>query len=192
MRVLYARWAIANMQHNVVSLEGHSAVNYTIGLSFSLDSLSKGGMVHLSGGKGVRPERQKGAGYRFHPRTKWSTHRYAFGAFPCGSSSCAHTNRQVNTALTWEQPRKGPLTRRLMGVGLSPGRGMWVLFGAHARRIISLSEGRGWLAPRAFTSGCESGEGLLPRLFRHRPDRIDNFSYKLLRVLQNHGVGNAQ
>ena len=41
---------------------------------------------------------------------------------------------------------------------------------------FSLSEGRGWLAPRTFTSGRESGEGLLSRVVRHRPHCIDNLS----------------
>jgi hypothetical protein len=57
---------------------------------------------------------------------------------------------------------------------------------------FSLSPGRGCPATGVLTSRGRTGEGLLPRLFRRRPDCIDNLPPKLVRVLQNHGVRNAQ
>ena len=105
-----------------------------------------------------------------------------------GSDPSSGPRRLVRTPvavhlLPWEKEKK---------VFLAAARRAPWRAGARPKTSFSLSEGRGWLAPRAFTSGRESGEGLLPRLFRHRPHRIDNLPHELVRVLQNHGVRNAQ
>jgi hypothetical protein len=93
-------------------------------------------------------------------------------------------------------PSSGPrrLVRTPVAVHLLPGeKENTVLTRAGAPKTpFSLSEARGWLAPRAFTSGREPGEGLLSRVVRHRPHCIDNLPHQLFRVLHNHGVRNAQ
>ena len=79
-------------------------------------------------------------------------------------------------------PRK-PLIRPRPSATFSPGRRgkKFFLRAGALKTSFSLSEGRGWLAPRAFTSGRETGEGLLPVLVTRRRDRIDNRAHKLVR-----------
>ena len=60
------------------------------------------------------------------------------------------------------------------------------------KTCFSLSRGRGWLAPCAFTSGRETGEGLLLPLFLHHSHRIDNRAHELVGVSQHQGVRNTQ
>jgi hypothetical protein len=72
-------------------------------------------------------------------------------------------------ALRWLAPNRGltagkrPLTRPRPSATLSPReRGKVVAPAGPPQIAFSLSGGRGWTAPRAFTSGRGTGEGSLP------------------------------
>ena len=73
----------------------------------------------------------------------------------------------IRSAPTGESVGRGPSSPR--GEGSSSFcAAMAAPFRARARagNYFSLSTGRGWLAPRAFTSGRETGEGSLPGHFQ--------------------------